>query len=71
MNTPFSVTLRISPDAVLSEMKDIFTFSFEEFDIRDGRSKCAALRLLEPDYLDGFHIRLDIFALDKENMDSL
>lgn len=71
MSVPFSVTLRISPDAVIKENEGETTFSFNEYDIRDGRSKCAAVSLLEPEYLEDHLVKIHIFMLEKEKMDLL
>lgn len=71
MNAPFSVTLRLSPDAVITENEEVITFSFEDYDIRDGRSKCAAIRLLEAECLEDNLVKLHIFLLEKEKMDLL
>lgn len=69
MNIPFSVTLRISPDAMVAENEEGAVFSFEDYDIRDGRSKCAAIGLLEPECLEDNFVKLHIFMLEKEKMD--
>lgn len=71
MSSPFSVTLRINPDAVITENEEGIVFSFEDYDVRDGRSKCAAIRLLDPECLEDNIVKLHIFALDKEKMDLL
>lgn len=71
MSSSFSVTLRISPDASITESEEGIVFSFEDYDIRDGRSKCAAIRLLEPEYLEDNYVKLQIFMLEKEKMDLL
>lgn len=71
MSAPFSVTLRISPDAAVKEYEEGVVFTFEDYDIRDGRSKCAALRLLEPECLEDNVVKLDVFMLEKEKMDLL
>lgn len=71
MNTPFSVTLRLSPDAARKESDEGIVLTFADYDIRDGRSKCAALRLLEPEGLEDCVVKLDIFLLEKEKMDLL
>lgn len=71
MSAPFSVTLRLEPETVLTEHEDGAEFSFETYDIRDGRSKCAAIGLLEPEDMEENLVKLDIFLLDKEKMDML
>lgn len=67
----FAVTLRIDPEAQVNEEEDGIVFEFDDFDIRDGRSKCAALRLLEPECLDDNIVKLNIFVLSKDKMDLL
>lgn len=71
MSAPFAVTIRLSPDAVITENEDGIEFSFEDYDIRDGRSKCAAIGLLEPECLEENLVKLQIFVLEKEKMDLL
>lgn len=67
----FSVTLRISPDAVVAEEEDGLRFRFEDYDIRDGRSKCAAVSMLEPEWLEDNCVKVDIFVLSEEKMGAL
>lgn len=71
ISAPFSVTLRISPDAVVQENEEGAVFSFEDYDIRDGRSKCAAIGLQETEGLEDHIVKLHIFMLEKEKMDLL
>ena len=67
----FSVTLRISPDAEILEDGESLHFTFDEFDIRDGRSKCAAVSMLDPEYLEDNWVRVQVFVLDQEKMNRL
>lgn len=67
----FSVTLRISPDAEILEDGESLHFTFDEFEIRDGRSKCAAVSMLEPEYLEDNWVRVQVFVLDQEKMNRL
>lgn len=71
MSDMFSVTLRLSPDAVIAENEGETTFSFEDYDIRDGRSKCAAIGLLDVEDLQDNLVKLHIFVLNKEKMDAM
>lgn len=71
MGTPFSATLRINPTAVITEGEEKTEFSFEDYEICDGRSKCAAIGLLEPEELEGSFVKLHVFVLEKEKMDLL
>lgn len=68
---PFAVTLRISPDALILEDGESLHFTFDEFEIRDGRSKCAAVSLLDPEYLEDNWVSVQVFVLDREKMDQL
>ena len=67
----FSVTLRISPDAEILEDGESLHFTFDEFEIRDGRSKCAAVSMLDPEYLEDNWVRVQVFVLDQEKMNRL
>ena len=67
----FSVTLRISPDAAIAKEEDGLLFRFEDYDIRDGRSKCAAVSLLEPEWLEDNCVKLDVFVVSEEKMGAL
>lgn len=67
----FSVTLRISPDAAITEEEDGLLFRFEDYDIRDGRSKCAAVGMLEPEWLGDNCVKVDLFVLSEEKMGAL
>lgn len=71
LHAPFWATLRISPDAVITELEDETVFAFEEYEIRDGRSKCAALGLLDAKNREDGFVKLHIFALEKEKMELL
>lgn len=71
MGSPFSVTLRMEPEAAITENEEGTVFSFEDYDIRDGRSKCAAIRLLEPEYLEDALVKVHIFVLTKDKMELL
>lgn len=71
MTAPFSVTLRLNPNAVITENEAGVVFSFEDYEIRDGRSKCAAISLLEPECLEENLVKLNLFVLEKEKMDLL
>ena len=62
----FAVTLRISPDASILEEGESLHFS-----LRDGKSKCAAVSMLEPEYLENNWVKVQVFVLDEEKMDQL
>lgn len=67
----FTLTLRISPNAEILEDGESLHFTFDEFEIRDGRSKCAAVSMLEPEYLEDNWVRVQVFVLDQEKMNRL
>lgn len=67
----FGVTLRISPNAEILEDGESLHFMFDEFEIRDGRSKCAAVSMLEPEYLEDNWVKVQVFVLDQEKMNRL
>lgn len=67
----FVLTLRISPNAEILEDGESLHFTFDEFEIRDGRSKCAAVSMLEPEYLEDNWVRVQVFVLDQEKMNRL
>ena len=67
----FVLTLRISPNAEILEDGESLYFTFDEFEIRDGRSKCAAVSMLDPEYLEDNWVRVQVFVLDQEKMNRL
>ena len=67
----FAVTIRISPNAEILEDGESLHFTFDEFEIRDGRSKCAAVSMLDPEYLEDNWVRVQVFVLDQEKMNRL
>lgn len=67
----FVLTLRISPNAEILEDGESLHFTFDEFEIRDGRSKCAAVSMLDPEYLEDNWVRVQVFVLDQEKMNRL
>lgn len=67
----FALTLRISPNAEILEDGESLHFTFDEFEIRDGRSKCAAVSMLDPEYLEDNWVRVQVFVLDQEKMNRL
>lgn len=67
----FTLTLRISPNAEILEDGESLHFTFDEFEIRDGRSKCAAVSMLDPEYLEDNWVRVQVFVLDQEKMNRL
>lgn len=67
----FALTLRISPNAEILEDGESLHFTFDEFEIRDGRSKCAAVSMLDPEYLEDNWVRVQVFVLDEEKMNKL
>ena len=67
----FGVTLRISPNAEILEDGESLHFMFDEFEIRDGKSKCAAVSMLEPEYLEDNWGKVQVFVLDQEKMNRL
>lgn len=67
----FALILRISPNAEILEDGESLHFTFDEFEIRDGRSKCAAVSMLDPEYLEDNWVRVQVFVLDQEKMNRL
>ena len=67
----FALILRISPNAEILEDGKSLHFTFDEFEIRDGRSKCAAVSMLDPEYLEDNWVRVQVFVLDQEKMNRL
>lgn len=66
-----NATLRVSPDAEKESDGDTLKITFEDFNIVDGRSKLAALTLLDAEWLDNNYVKINLFILDKESMDRL
>ena len=67
----FALTLRISPNAEILEDGESLHFTFDKFEIRDGRSKCAAVSMLDPEYLEDNWVKVQVFVLDEEKMNKL
>lgn len=67
----FALTLRISPNAEILEDGESLHFTFDELEIRDGRSKCAAVSMLDPEYLEDNWVRVQVFVLNQEKMNRL
>lgn len=67
----FVLTLRISPNAETLEDGESLHFTFDEFEIRDGRSKCAVVSMLDPEYLEDNWVRVQVFVLDQEKTNRL
>ena len=66
-----NATLRVSPEAEREQDGEVLKITFDDFDIVDGRSKLAALTLLDPQWLDNNYVKVNLFILDKESMDRL
>ena len=56
---------------VFLEEGESLHFSFDELEIRDGKSKCAAVSMLEPEYLEDNWVKVQVFVLDEEKMNRL
>lgn len=69
---PFIMTLRIdSKECIISKVGDRVIINFEEYEIRDGKSKIAALLQLEPELLENNQLVAHIFVVEKDKMDRL
>lgn len=67
---PFEVTLRLDPGTAFEVGEDEIRFEAGELEIRDGKSKAAAVLSLEEEKRTGA-IRAHIFLTTKEQMDKL
>lgn len=68
--TPFEVTLRLDPDTVIEAGEDEIRFETGELELRDGKSKAAAVLSLEKKKRTGA-VKAHIFLTTKEQMDKL
>ena len=71
MVPPVSITLRVDPDAEIEKSDEEIKFNFENFDIVDGRSKVAAITLLDEKWLESNSAKIELYVLDKAKMDQL
>lgn len=67
----FKVTVRLEPDTDISEDGDDRVFRFSQCEIRDGKSRAAALCMLPEDILEDKETEAEIFLATKEKMDKL
>lgn len=67
----FKVTVRLEPDTDISEIGYERIFRFSQFEIRDGKSRAAALCMLPADILEDKETEAEIFLATKEKMDKL
>ena len=68
---PFTVTIRLEPEAKKQEEGDSLQVEFEACELRDGKSKTAAICQLGPEVLEGNLAKVHIFLVSKEKMDRL
>ena len=66
-----SATLRVSPTAEIEEEGEKLHFRFDDLDIVDGRSKLAAVTMMDQEWLENNYVKVSLFVLDKESMDKL
>ena len=67
----FTVTLRAMPDTGrTTEGEDLF-FEDAMWEIRDGKSRVAALSRMTEEELDGHEAEVKIFLLTKEKMENM
>lgn len=67
----FKVIVRLEPDTDISEIGYERIFRFSQFEIRDGKSRAAALCMLPEDILEDKETEAEIFLATKEKMDKL
>lgn len=67
----FKVTLRLAPDADVTEDGDDRIFKSSQCELRDGKSRAAAVCMLSEDILEGAKAEAEIFLATKEKMDKL
>ncbi|HIQ97780.1 MAG TPA: hypothetical protein IAB26_14625 [Candidatus Limivivens merdigallinarum] len=67
---PFQVTLRLEPGSFALLGEEEIVFEFGGLELRDGKSKAAALLGLSADRLEG-SVKAHIFLTTREQMDKL
>lgn len=67
----FKVTVRFEPETDVSKDGDDWTFGFSHCELRDGKSRAAAMCMLSEDILQGMEIEAEFFLATKEKMDKL
>lgn len=70
-NAPVSAVIRVSASAKVEKSDETVKVMFEDFDIRDGRSKLAAVTMLDPENVQGSYVKVNLFVLDAESMNKI
>lgn len=69
--TPFSVTLRAMPDTGWTAEGEDLIFSDTRWEIRDGKSRVAAVSKMTEENLADHEAEVKIFLLTKEKMENM
>lgn len=69
--SPFMVTVRIDCDSAECTNDEETVFQCTGFELRDGKSKVAAICQMAEDELEGYFAETDVFQVTKEKMDKL
>ncbi len=67
----FSVTVRIEPDSTECTEGEETEFQCIGCELRDGKSKVAAICQMADEQLDGYAVQTEVFQVTKEKMDKL
>lgn len=67
----FLVTVRLDPDSTVDEEGETVIFHSSSCDLRDGKSKAAAVCLMEQELIGDAAVPIEVFAVSKEKMDKL
>lgn len=67
----FAVTFRMEPASAIEEEGDALLFESSDYEIRDGKSRAAAVLFLDRDQTEGYGAAVKVFLVSKEKMDKL
>lgn len=69
--SPFMVTVRIDSDSTGCTDDEETVFQCTGWELRDGKSKVAAICQMMDEELDGYAVQVEVFQVTKEKMDKL
>ena len=67
----FTVTFRMGQDASITEVGEDLIFETVEYEIRDGKSRAAAVLLMEPHLIEEGRAAVKILLVSEEKMAKL
>lgn len=68
---PFHVTMRAGDGCIAEESENEIIFEMEEYEIRDGKSRIAAVCRMDKEKLEEESVPVKLFLLTKERMEKM